>query len=162
MLETLNRWGGVVGLIALFATVPVGILINIATPRLEQWWARTSRTRLERRIKQLTGRIEFLTDFSDENRREVYAQLIRFGAVTMLSMFSALYNADLVFFCLTRPCRSRFLASGVSREKRWMLHLIFKRHWPPWRCFLPSLECLFATNSPSDTATCYLLVPERN
>jgi hypothetical protein len=37
--KDLGWWGFVLSLVALFLLYPVGVIVNITTPKLQNWWA---------------------------------------------------------------------------------------------------------------------------
>lgn len=51
-------WGFVVSVAALIAIVPLGFLTNALTPKILNWWAKTSEKSLDRRISQLKHLLE--------------------------------------------------------------------------------------------------------
>jgi hypothetical protein len=48
-----GTWGLYISVIALVLIVPLGILTNVLTPKLQNWWAGRSKASLEKRIEKL-------------------------------------------------------------------------------------------------------------
>jgi hypothetical protein len=71
-------WGFVLSVLALVLMYPVGILTNITTPKLQNWWAERSRTALIKRIdklhEELRGRSVLLerSESEDEIIKGIY------------------------------------------------------------------------------------------
>ena len=53
----LNKLGLAVGVLALLLAVPLAVLANILTPRLQSWYSTTSLNRLNKRIARLTTKL---------------------------------------------------------------------------------------------------------
>lgn len=59
MTELLNYYSGWLGFIAIIISVPIGVGVNLATPKIQRWFAQKSRKSIEKRILQLEN---LLTD----------------------------------------------------------------------------------------------------
>lgn len=51
--KNLEWWGFVIGIVTFIGAIPMGVLSNLATPRLQNWWATRSRESLQQRIAKL-------------------------------------------------------------------------------------------------------------
>jgi hypothetical protein len=68
----LGTWGFILSLLALILMYPVGLLVNLSTPHIRDWWAGRSRSETIKRIEILekwlqdAEKLESLTAFQDE------------------------------------------------------------------------------------------------
>ena len=51
-------WGFALSVVALVLIIPLGIVVNILTPKVQNWWATTSQGRFSRRVAELKRTIE--------------------------------------------------------------------------------------------------------
>jgi hypothetical protein len=51
-------WGFVVSIVTILLAVPLSMLANLLTPKVQSWWALTSKKRLARRIRWIKYEIE--------------------------------------------------------------------------------------------------------
>jgi hypothetical protein len=61
----LGTWGFILSIIALLAMYPVGLLINMTTPAIQNWLAKFTRASLEKRIAELERRLEKLEEIPE-------------------------------------------------------------------------------------------------
>jgi hypothetical protein len=50
----------------LIASIPLSIIANVYTPRVQDWLARRSTTRLTRRVKELRGELKAISDYRND------------------------------------------------------------------------------------------------
>ncbi len=71
MPTDLGTWGFILSLVALVLLYPAGVLVNLTTPKIKNWWASRSQATLKKRIHILQSRLSVMetvpvcTDFED-------------------------------------------------------------------------------------------------
>jgi hypothetical protein len=83
----LGWWGFWISIIALLVTYPLGLLANLTSPKLKNWWARRSQESLARRIarlKEVLAEIEKLPVLSETEDR-----ILESGEATRRSIYLA-------------------------------------------------------------------------
>jgi hypothetical protein len=55
--KDLGWWGFVLSIVALILLYPMGVLVNVTTPKLQNWWAARSQASLQKRIRTLQAEL---------------------------------------------------------------------------------------------------------
>jgi hypothetical protein len=58
MPTDLGTWGFIISIICLVLMYPMGLLINLTSPKVQDWWAARSRRSLEKQIASLRYKLE--------------------------------------------------------------------------------------------------------
>jgi hypothetical protein len=53
-----GSWGVILGVLALLLMFPMGVVINLVTPVIKDWWARRSHTSLVARMKKVSAELD--------------------------------------------------------------------------------------------------------
>jgi hypothetical protein len=91
-------WGFVLSMVALLLIYPVGVIVNITTPKLQNWWATRSRASLQTRIKTLQEELARIERIPPVTFTEDYA-LLGTEQIGRLIQYSAQFLAS-VAVCL--------------------------------------------------------------
>lgn len=95
MEDTFKRiWDGYGNLISFLVGIPLSLLVNLATPKVQTWWRRRSRSASQKEIVRLGNQIKVARRWS-EHPHELTHELI--SAVYMM-LGEAILVAFLLFF----------------------------------------------------------------
>jgi predicted PurR-regulated permease PerM len=88
-VNTIAAWVGIVGFILLY---PMGVLINITSPKIVTWWAKTSDSRRQSRIKRIETQLPDLTSDAEGFERAVYT-VARYSFNAIVAALFMIVNA---------------------------------------------------------------------
>jgi Na+-transporting methylmalonyl-CoA/oxaloacetate decarboxylase gamma subunit len=94
--KDLTTWAFIFSVLALVLMYPVGVLINITTPRLQNRWAARSRSALQARIARLEGELNRMPGLPEVS--EVEDMILRRSQLALKILFICF---DMLFSILT-------------------------------------------------------------
>jgi hypothetical protein len=113
-----GTWALIISIVGLFLIFPIGILVNMATPRLENWWSTRSVKTLKLRIEKLTrelARIESLPVLSEFEDRMLFDAILfkTFLKMICIAFLYTLLFLILILFFLTHSLPYKLPFPGI-------------------------------------------------
>jgi O-antigen/teichoic acid export membrane protein len=95
--KDLGEWGFWIAVVAFILVIPLNMLSNVLTPRLQDWWSMTSKKRLARRIIELNARLEAAQMIKAMTPYEEYMARMSWGQFSMVMIFTYMIYSAIVF-----------------------------------------------------------------
>jgi hypothetical protein len=95
MLQWLNEYGGLLACLGFILSIPLAVAANLLTPRAQDWFARRSKAKAQKRILALQKELKEAAVLHEDPVR-LLACMILAGLLSLVPLFLALLTASVV------------------------------------------------------------------